>query len=401
MPFHSPQDSRVAMPEYDIVLVLSYFRVLAYYLSIIKYLSKDFNIGIYPISLHHGFLKQQKTNREFVQTCIDMGAELVETYPVSTKVAIYPQQIYTNESTQHLQKYLHSRCKIAIMTLAMPGLRDDFITDFDVKKVFVIHRAFFDFLYRHRGNPLIYKDREIVEIGLPYGKYPVFTDFTTDYILATPTPFSFPHEKDKWHFLESVSSLLDLIHPKDTVVYKPHNADEADYFSKPVYQSLAYCLKFFPDYQVCRILKRLSSMLEYKSGDAISNIYTAFLFKKVMDRVVPMNKMTPYHQFALEAFLPNVRKGVIGGLSNTIWGSLYFKIPFYNCVDISRQNRTTENTIYKRDPTQRLDLNLKFFNIPYFEGRLEFDPKYFDIIDDSARQGDLIKELKVELRQMN
>ena len=138
-------------------------------------------------------------------------------------------------------------------------------------------------------------------------------------------------------------------------------------------------------------------MLEYKSGDAISSIYTAFLYKKVMDRVVPMNKMTPYHHFALEAFLPNVRKGVIGGLSNTIWGSLYFKLPFYNCVDIRRQDRGGEKTLYKRDSTLRLDLNLKFFNVPHFEGRLEFDPKYFDIIDESARQGDLIEELKNEI----
>jgi hypothetical protein len=99
----------------------------------------------------------------------------------------------------------------------------------------------------------------------------------------------------------------------------------------------------------------------------------------------------------MEAFLPGVRKGVIGGLSNTIWGALFFSLPFYNCVAIEDQDRHTKNKLYNKDPSRLLDLNLRFFHVPYCNAKLEFDPKYFDIIDESARQGDLIEELKNEI----
>jgi hypothetical protein len=99
----------------------------------------------------------------------------------------------------------------------------------------------------------------------------------------------------------------------------------------------------------------------------------------------------------MEAFLPGVRKGVIGGLSNTIWGALFFSLPFYNCVDIEDQDRHTKNKLYNKDPSHLLDLNLRFFNVPYCKAKLKFDPKHFDIIDESTRQGDLLKELKSEI----
>jgi hypothetical protein len=64
----------------------------------------------------------------------------------------------------------------------------------------------------------------------------------------------------------------------------------------------------------------------------MGKLYTALLYEKIMHRVVPMERLTRHHNFAMEAFLPGVRKGVIGGLSNTIWGALFFSLPFYNCV---------------------------------------------------------------------
>ena len=129
----------------------------------------------------------------------------------------------------------------------------------------------------------------------------------------------------------------------------------------------------------------------------IKRLYTAYLYEKIMARAISMESVTSRQNFAMEAFLPGVKKGVIGGLSNTIWGSLYFKLPFYNCVDRKLQDRHAKDTLYKKDPSQLLDLNLRFFHVPYCEGRLDFDPKHFDIVDESTRRGDLIKELKNEL----
>ena len=113
-----------------------------------------------------------------------------------------------------------------------------------------------------------------------------------------------------------------------------------------------------------------------------------------------MEKVTADHLLAMEAFLPGVRKGVIGGLSNTMWGALFFRLPFYNCVDLEAQDRGGEDTLYKNDASKFLDLNLQFFYVPCCRGWLEFDPRYFDVIDDSTRAGDLIADLQKEIERL-
>ena len=113
---------------------------------------------------------------------------------------------------------------------------------------------------------------------------------------------------------------------------------------------------------------------------------------------MPLSNITKYSLFAVEAFLPNVKKGVIGGLSNTIWGSLYHQIPFYNAVDMNRQDRFGSDRLYgTKDTTNHIDLNLKYFYIPFCEKRLEFDSNHFSIVHDSTRQADLLHEIKNEM----
>ena len=145
-------------------------------------------------------------------------------------------------------------------------------------------------------------------------------------------------------------------------------------------------------------LKSCSAIAPKKLKRYLEKLYTAYLYEKVMERTIPMDSVTPFHNFGMEAFLPGVRQGVIGGLSNTIWGALFYKLPFYNCVDITRQRRDAKDKLYgKKDPSQFLDLNLKFFLVPYCEGCLKFDSKYFDLVDETTRQGDLIEELRTEI----
>jgi hypothetical protein len=385
------------MQRYDLILILGFFRRLTCYLNIIEYLGKDFRIGLFPVPLDESLKSKHKTAQEdFVRTSINMGAQLVDG-PVSAKVALFPQEPYLKEAVELIHKNLTSSRKLAVMSLAWAGLQDAFIKEFDIPKVLVIHKAFFEFLLQHRGDPKVFEGREIIETGLPYKKYPVFPDFQTDYLLAIPTPFSFPHEKDKWHFLKTVLDLFKKISPGDKVVLKPHNAMDHDYFSDREYRNIVQSFSVLPEVVIRGLLKSLAVVPVSKIKSYAEKLYTAYLYEKVMDRVIRMEEETPHHYLSFEAFLPGVRKGVIGGLSNTIWGTLFHKLPFYNCVDIERQNRQAENTLYKKDPSQFLDLNLKFFNVPYCKGRLEFDPKYFDIIDDSARQGDLIETLKQEI----
>jgi hypothetical protein len=384
--------------EYDLVLVLGFFRRLTYYLNIIKYLSAEFRIGLLPVPLEESLRRKHRTTQEaFTKICVAMGAEVAEPGPVSASVALVPQQPYTQEALRLIKENVICPRKIAMMGLAWAGLHDGFVEALAIHKMFVVHKALYDFLFRQRRGTLQHDGTDIVEVGLPYKKYPVFPDFQTDYLLAIPTPFSFPMEQDKWDFLEAVLSLFERLDPNDRVVHKPHNAVDYDYFSPSRYSRLAALLRPLPASWLGKRLRPAAHRLPRRLGGPVERLYTACLYQQIMRRVIPIEAMTPHHYCAMEAFLPGVRKGVIGGLSNTIWGALYFRLPFYNCVDIHRQNRSCANTLYHKDPTQLLDLNLRFFNIPYCNGKLDFDPKYFSIISDSTREADLLEALRSEL----
>ncbi len=387
-------------PKYDLILILNYFRTLTYYLPLIEHLRDEFRIGIYPIPLHESEAKKhQSTQREFMRECVNRGAEIIERGPARAAVTLFPQDVYSDEAVQLIHENIISDRKVASLTLARPGIIDAFIEAFDPSVVFVVHKAFFDFLLRQRGDPAVYEGRELIEVGLPYRKYPPFPEFEADYFIAMPTPFSFPREEDKWDFLETIFDLIQQIPRQDRIVHKAHNALENDYFSGKKLRYIARFLNLDPTGCLRKIVKKLTALDSSGTNGRVSRLYTAMLYEKLMKRVVPMHEMTPHANLAFEAFLLGVKKGVIGGLSNTIWGTLFFELPFYNCVDMERQKREAGETLYKKDATRLLELNLQFFNVPFCEGKLEFDRKFFDIVDESTRQGDLFNELRTLIQQ--
>lgn len=387
-------------PQFDIILVGEFFRTLTYYFSIIKYLGPSFRIGLYEVAIDEKLMaKNASAHGKFIQRCKDFGVEIVSCKPVTTKLLLIPQRTYVPEATEDIRNNIRAKTIIGALGLAWPGLNDQFILDHQIRKVWVIHRRFMDFLLSHRGDRSIYDGCELTEVGLPFNRYPVFNGFSADYLLAMPTPFSFAHEKDKWLFLETVLRLLDQMQPADIVVHKAHNATDYDNFLPLKYRRFVRGIQTIPGCEA--LIKRCAHALSYAIGGNLAKFYTAYLYERVLRRVTPMEAVTTDHAFAMEAFLPGVRKGVIGGLSNTIWGALYSQLPFYNCVDLSRQNRHAADRLFiGKDPSQHLDLNLKFFLVPFCRGTLNFDSKHFDIIDESARQGDLIQALKQELHSV-
>ena len=52
-----------------------------------------------------------------------------------------------------------------------------------------------------------------------------------------------------------------------------------------------------------------------------------------MKRVVNLRELTKWHNLNLELFLPDVKKGLITGRSNSIWHGLFLKKPTFNCID--------------------------------------------------------------------
>ena len=214
-----------------------------------------------------------------------------------------------------------------------------------------------------------------------------------------PTPFSFPHEEDKWSFLETALALFKQIPDGARVVHKPHNGMERDQFASTRLRSLLRALG--PAAGLLKWLRPFLSPVPNRPGPRriLARLYTALLYERLLARTTPMEKATRFDQMAMEVFLPSVRKGVIGGLSNTIWGTLYFRLPFFNCVDLSIQNRGDANRLYgRKDPSQLLDLNLRYFAVPYCESKLAFDPAWFDLIPEACRKGDLIATLRADVK---
>ena len=111
-------------------------------------------------------------------------------------------------------------------------------------------------------------------------------------------------------------------------------------------------------------------------------------YEKMMEKVVMLSRLTPYHNFNLELFLPNVKKGLITGRSNSIWHGLYNKLPVYNCVSDETKSVSVE---------KMHSYNMSYFNVDSCEGGLSFDKEKYDIIDNTTRKSDFVKFLDLEL----
>ena len=386
--------------KYDIVLVIEYFRSVSYYLSIIKYLSADFRVGLFVLPMDQVLLaKNRVAQSEFVDLCVSLGGEVILEEVVETDLLLIPQRAYTNEAKLLISSILVER-KVGVLALAWAGVpeHDSFLEYFGIDIVFVVDMRFLNYLLERRGNQTVYQSRKLVEVGLPFMRYPVFEDVSVDYMIAMPTGFSFAHESDKWLCMETVLSLLAKIDPDDVVALKTHNGMDRDLFSRPRHRWLASVLGVVPGFGLA-IRKIAHTMKLAYGGSFVGRVYTSYLYEKVLKRAVPFSSLTEFSQIAMEVFLPGVRKGVIGGLSNTIWGTLCAGIPYYNCVDIAIQRRDSKDRLYgKKNPANFLELNLGYFSVPYCKGRLVFDEENFNILADSTREADMISEIHRLLR---
>jgi hypothetical protein len=389
--------------SFDLILVAEYFRSIPYYTSIIKYLSSEFSIAVYRAPVDASTTaKNEDAQEEFISLCEKLGAKILpEDSTAATALLLVPQRPYSDAALNAIRTRIKARKVVGALAFAWAGMEphDSFIETFSIKKLYAIDKNLIAFLLQNRGKPELYGNLEVTEVGLPYAKYPVVDDFSAEYLLAMPTPFSFPHEEDKWKFLETALAIFKQIPVGARIVHKPHNGLERDQFASRHLR--AFLRGIGPLAGLMKWLRHLLTPVPTRPGPRrlMARLYTAYLYERLLVRTIPMARATGFEQMAMEMFLPFVRCGVIGGLSNTIWGTLYFKLPFYNCVDLSIQNRADEERLYgKKDPTQLLDLNLRYFAVPYCESKLTFDTTWFGLIPDACRNGDLIAQVRADVK---
>jgi len=386
------------MTDFDLLLVIGYFRTATSYLSVVRHLSASYRIAVMPTSASRSLRsKTGEAEDLFISLCKSFGARIVTPdASMRARLMVVQQFPYPADVVDTVNRNVRAERRVGLLNLATAGRadHDTFLPAFGIGKVYVPSRRFMDFLVDRRGAGARYSGIEVEEVGLPFARYPVFEDFRADWLIAVPTLFSFSTEAGKQDFLETILRLLQQIPADDVVAYKPHNGNALDYFVPRLHYGLAAVASSLPGAE--STLRTLSRKANGPVRRHASKTYTSMLHRRVLQRATPMSEITPYADMSLEAFLPGVRKGVIGGRSNTIWGTLYFDRPFYNCVDPKMVQIGRSEFVDK--PSMALhDVNLQYFGVPFCAGNLAGGARGESIVRPEDRQGDLMRSLRLDL----
>lgn len=382
--------------RYDLALVFVSFQRCCIYLPIIKQLSENYKIAVCPQEVDEKTgIRTRNTINMVLQLCERYGAEIVYNRKIEAEITILPQAKYNKETIDLINESIISNQKFWLSGLAMGNALYDYLHGTKIDKILVIDRNFYKFRiekYETKSKPEFDED-DVVEIGVPFKKYPVFPDCGIDYLLANPTPFSFRFASDRIDYLENVQHLVRLTDKRDVIALKPHNADErVDYIvNKKIYEIMQISmLKPFHGIidKVARIVTKTIEPGFLK--DLFVNVSIAILYVKLMKRVVHFRDITEFHNLNLEAFLPSVKKGLITGRSNSIWHGLYNRIPVYNCID--------EDKEYFSD-TKMHKYSMEYMKVHGNYQTLDFDKSYFELIDDRTRNADIFIFLREQIEK--
>lgn len=382
-------------PDYDLVLIFTAFQRNCLYASIIKELGHNYRIAVFPVDRDTKTLSRiGNTNRQFLELCVSMGAEILGDQKVTAGIEILAQSNYRKEDISLINSRIRAERTFWMSGVAMGNAHYGDLYGKKIDKVLVPDRK----LYEHRiaaygDDGIKFPQAMIQEIGIPYKMYPLFENSVDiDYILANPTPFSFITARDRLDYLENVYLLTKKITDRGEVIaFKPHNADErADYIVNRRILAILGAFPFRPvNWLVDSAARLMARIIDVgKARDLCVELSIAVVYRKVMRLIVRLSELTPYHNLNLEVFLPGVRKGLITGRSNSIWHALFLKKTVWNCID--------EDKPYFSD-TKMHRYAMTYLNVHGNYRDFDFNERCFDVIAESTRSADLIRFLDEEL----
>jgi hypothetical protein len=379
------------MKEYDIILVYYLTRKHNYYAHVIKELSSQYRIGLLLsdekdfYASRKGHRKVKNTDKLFRSFCVQMGAERIYVNEkVKGKVILIPVELFHSEEDYlfKFEKNISWDKLIGLFSLNGNSYGLDRIKDLGVKKFYVPAKYLFEERIKHEGKLKEIEHINIIEMGFPYRKCPVFndSDFDIDYLVAYPSRMHFKgnEEKDKYAFVVNLYKLLNKIDKSDKVYLKRHsNRDDSRYFSSlgcGTVRGLKMA-SFIAD--MCLTMSPFFRQKLYRIGIKLKN--------SIIERkYTSLEKFTQYHNFGIEFFLPYVRKGLITGYSTTQFHALYNELPVYNCD--SQENGKVATLPYNA-----------VYMVTYCNGRLDFDQSNFNRISKECRNADVIQLIMKEL----
>tara|TARA_Y100000588_G_C14272802_1_gene933053 strand:+ start:3582 stop:4739 length:1158 start_codon:yes stop_codon:yes gene_type:complete len=382
------------MDEFDIILVFYLSRKHDYYLHIIKELSSKYRIGLL-LSDEENFFDSRKghrkvinSERQFLSLCVQLGAEKIfVNQEVRGKIIIIPllplQEMFHTEDYMSKFETNISWDKLIGLFFFKDGVKQlGLIKSLGIKKYFVPAKYLFETRSKYEGKLKEVEKLELVEIGFPYKKYPIFdrSCFDIDYLVAYPSHVHFRNNKgkEKYMFMTNLYSMLKTLDEHNKIYLKKHNNNDKSGFFPSLSAGPTWLLKV--SILIVDLSLALSPVLRqqlYRIGVKLKN--------SVIERKYPtLEDITEHHNLGIENFLPYVRKGLITGSSASQFHALYNELPVYNCdsqVD---------------DEVATLPYNKEFL-VPFCGGKLVFDQSNFNRISKECKSADMINLIKGEL----
>ena len=382
------------MKEFDVILVYSFGRENLPYLSIIKYLSPRYKIGLllsddkdfYARPQNSTFAKLKDTENKIRALCVQYGAEKIyvnEKYKCKL-LLMYPFA-YAEDYLQKIRANIRWDKLIGIFFHARGFRKLDILKEMGASKYFAPAKFLIEMIAKSEE---IYGEMEglnIIEAGFPYKKYPLFDGFNLDidYLIALPSLALLKRNKGKerYLFLKNLSKALNKLDRKAKIYLKHHNVKDQQRFHRRLPGS-----QLFMELGrlVCEFFAKLSLIPSIKNK---FYFWTAIFLHNIIEKKYPsLEEVTKHHNLGIELFLPYVRKGLFTGLSGTVFHALFNKLPVYNC---DSQNVKDNFAVFYR-----------YFYIPCCNSSLSFDENSYNLIPEEVRQADIISLLEKELVQI-
>ena len=370
---------------YDIIFIYGFSRLHPYLLNIIKYFNKEYRIGVCILNDIEKFTtpdgikrigKLYNTEKEFITLCKELGAEIIylkNNNQYITDILFVPQAPFNNLGLEIMKSSIKSNKIIGIQGFGYGMQVLDDLFKIGCNKFLVYDKNIFLSVIESQNRRDLLDKFAIIEMGTPYTKYPIWTkeEFPEiDYLIALPSLLFIKDPRNKLNLIKNIYNLLKKIETQEKIVIKLHNVKDGGnrYIREVNFRSL--------------YLAWFSEKFLGKKGVSLS---TAIYYRNILDRAIPLEKITLYYNFGLELFLPYVKKGVITGISTVLWHCLYNKIPVYNCDSQLFGEHLPNYAGYKN------------FYIPFCNGELKFNENYYNKISDSLRNRDLIELIRQEI----
>ena len=373
---------------YDLILVYTSYRRHNNYLNIIKYLGPKFSIGVLRFEPKHEWGESEEI---YWRLCLQYGAKEVkgDTECHSLMISRFgkgTQRGYYEDIIEDVPRSITYKKVFYNMDSPMMGVPylDEICKNLGKPILLVPSIKYFDFLDgKYASKEAVEKNGlEMVEVGTPYAKYPIFEDFETDYLFAYPSQCSVQSRWEDYHLLKNIVKVLRQLPSDAKIILKPHNARDTG-------NRLSYTnkkLKIMPLWLI-KILLSFGCFFEIKwKGKSKYNmppdkvlqycihLQNEYIFKRCD------NLLDKYPAFGFEHFVRGIKKGVITGISQTILESLLQKKPVCVCDDLPLEKKP-----------ENYQIIYKVLGISKWK---RFSTAGFDKIDDSVWDADLIGYLK-------